>query len=98
MGWVTRGSRSYYFRSRWRDGRVETEVFSGLRAKLEAKADEEARDARRREAEEFAKEDELDAEIDRLFGKIEEITAERLHAAGYHRHKREWRRRRGGVG
>jgi len=98
MGWVTRGARSYYYRSRWRAGEVETEAFTGRRAVLEAQADEEEREARRREAEAFAEEDELDAEIDRLFIKIEEFTAERLLAAGYHRHKQEWRRRRSGMG
>ena len=98
MGWITRGSQAYFYRSKRVGGRVQTEAFSGLRAVLEAQVDEEEKFRREREAELLAEEDELDAEIGRLFRKIEDFTAERLHAAGYHRHKREWRRRRGRVG
>jgi hypothetical protein len=98
MGWVNRNGRSYYCRSKRAGGKVETEVFSGPLASLEAEADEEAREARRREAEQFAEEDELDAEIEKLFVAVEEFTAEQLLAAGYHRHKQEWRRRRRGMG
>jgi hypothetical protein len=98
MGWVTRGSKSYFYRSKRIGGKVQTEAFSGLRAEIEAERDEEARYEHRREADQFAEEDEIDAELERLFGKIEDFTAERLEAAGYHRHKREWRRRRNAKG
>lgn len=98
MGWVSRGAKFYYYRSRRIGGRVRTESFSGPIAELEAAADEEARYARRREAERFSEEDEIEDEIegelDRLFGKLEDFTTERLEAGGFYRHKRQWRRRR----
>ena len=98
MGLVERNGRRYFYRSKRRDGKVKTVVFSGLRAEIETEADEEAREERRREADEEARQDEIDSELDLLFVAIEEFTAERLLAAGYHRRKREWRRRRGALG
>jgi hypothetical protein len=95
MAWIDRNGKRYYYRSKRINGRVATECFSGSRAEREAAADEDAKAGRRREAESLAEEDEIDAEIDRLFGKIEEFTAERLDVEGFHQHKRQWRRRRG---
>src|SRR5262245_36126988 len=95
MGWVTRRTRDYYYRSRrLPDGRVTTEVHSGLAATLYAKEDEKERRARRRKLAEFAEEEALDAELDQLIARIEEFTIEYLEACGFHRHKRQWRKRR----
>jgi hypothetical protein len=98
MAWAFRNGRSYYYRSKRVAGKVKTEVFGGSCAILEAQADEEAKYKREREAESLAEEDRFDEELEKLIGAIEEFTAERLHAAGYHQHRREWRKRRGGVG
>lgn len=98
MGWIDRNGRSYYYKSRRVAGKVETEAFSGLRASLEASADERARAERGVKTALLEEDAALEAELDTLYSQIEEFTAERLHAAGYHRHKREWRRRRGGMG
>src|SRR5262245_51154134 len=94
MGWIQRGSKRYYYRSKRVGGRIRTEAFSGLRAELEARADDEAREARRREREQIAEDRELDAELDQLFGKLEELTAYQLEGLGYHCRQGEWRRRR----
>src|SRR5262245_60325612 len=91
MAWVNRNGQEYYYRSKRVDGKVRTEVFSGLRARSEAAVDERERKARQRE---LAEEDSLDEEIDRIFAAVEEFTAERLAFEGFHQHKREWRRRR----
>src|SRR5215475_12106391 len=94
MAWGFRNGKAYYFRSKRVGGEVRTECFGGPLAELEARADEEAREARRREAERFDAEDEIDREIDGIIDKIETFTVEQLQARGYHKHKREWRRRR----
>jgi hypothetical protein len=98
MGWVRRGAKDYYYRLKRVCGKVRTEAFSGRRAELEAAADAKARVERARETEESAEEDDLDAEIDRLFAAVEEVAIERLDADGFHLYKREWRRRRQSAG
>lgn len=93
MGWVTRGSKSYYYKSRRVGGRVETEFFSGLYAQLAAAADEEERAERQREASILAEDDSLDRQIAEAFDAVEDLARQELEQAGFYRHKRQWRRR-----
>ena len=99
MAWETRGGRRYYYRKVWKDGRCFS-VYEGggVVGELKAAAAEEeraresgrARDVRA----ELAALDAVDAMIDREWRAVKAAADELLEAAGYHRHKRQWRRRR----
>jgi hypothetical protein len=102
MGWETRGGAGpYYYRKVRRGGRVVSEyVGRGDMATLFALLDEQAREQKAAEAEirreEQREEAEADARLDALVREAEAVAADRLIGLGYHRHKRQWRRRRGG--
>ena len=100
MGWETRGNGSYYYRKVRDGGRVRSEYLgAGLVAELLADADDLSR--QRRQLEDEARRAEVDAErrtaatlaeVDRM---VQTMTAAALIAAGYHTHRRQWRRQRG---
>ena len=99
MGWETRGNGRYYYRKTRRGGRVRSEYLgAGLVAELRAEADDLSR--QRRQLEDEARRAEVDAErrtaatlaeVDRM---VQDLTAAALIAAGYHAHRRQWRRQR----
>jgi hypothetical protein len=99
MAWETRGGRRYYYRKVWKDGRCFS-VYEGggLGAELSAERAESERataQAQRltmRAA--MARQDAIDAEIDQAWAFVRVAVDEALEAAGYHRHKRQWRLRR----
>jgi hypothetical protein len=99
MPWEERAGRRYYYRKVRRGGRVFS-VYegNGLRGLLKAEEDEEAREAKRRAAldarAELAAQDAVDAVIDRQWQTVKAAADAALEAAGYHRHKRQWRLRR----
>jgi hypothetical protein len=99
MGWETRGNGSYYYRKVRDGGRVRSEyVGAGMIADMLAEVDADSRhdaewrrqawraevDAERRTAATLA-------EVDRM---VQDMTAAALIAAGYHAHRRQWRRQR----
>ena len=99
MGWEERNGKSYYYRKE-RDGSRVRSVYvgSGEVARLLAQLDhiERAERMLEREAardwrEEIAS---LDAELDELGAVVKDDTAATLIINGFHRHKREWRRKR----
>jgi hypothetical protein len=101
VSWETRdrGGR-YYTRSRREGGRIVREyVGRGYVAELAARLDE--LDRERREDERAALNHERDrleateAPILALHEEVERLVRGALLAAGYHRHKGQWRRRRG---
>jgi hypothetical protein len=99
MALVFRNARPYYHRSVRRDGRVTSEYRgSGKLALLIHEMDGMSRDARAWER--LEETDERDAReaaeqpLDEYFDLVEQIVREALLAAGYHQHKREWRKRR----
>jgi hypothetical protein len=99
MGWKKRGNHSYYYRQRREGGRLVSEyIGAGLLAELTAAqvADhrEERMRARLRLAQQRREHAEMEEQIEQISELIEEHLAAELVAAGYHRHKREWRRRR----
>jgi hypothetical protein len=102
MGWESRGgSGPYYYRKVRRGGRVVSEyVGRGEDAALIALFDGAAHDSREAEAEDRRaarqKEAETDARLDALVREAEAAASARLVELGYHQHKRQWRRRRGG--
>jgi hypothetical protein len=100
MGWETRGNGRYYYRKVRDGGRVRSEyIGAGVVAELLAEADDRGR--QRRQLEDEARRAEVDAErhtaatlaeVDRM---VQTMTAAALIAAGYHTHRRQWRRQRG---
>jgi hypothetical protein len=97
MGW----ERGYYYRVRKVNGRVVREyVGTGRVAHLAAHLD--ALDREKREAEraawreERAQLDALDAGVAALIRLTDLAAAAALLAAGFHQHKRQWRRKRHG--
>ena len=99
MGWETRGNGSYYYR-KVRDGsRVRSEyVGAGLVAEAMAEIDDIGRfsDAHERATWAATVQAERDAEraINESAEVAETLTAAVLIAAGYHTHRRQWRRQR----
>lgn len=100
MAWETRdrGGR-YYTRSRREGGRVIREyVGGGTTGEQAAAADAQRRAARDAERAllraERERAQEIDAELAALHRTVELLTRGHLLAAGYERHKRQWRMRR----
>jgi hypothetical protein len=99
MGWETRGNGRYYYRKVRRGGRVCSEyVGRGLVADMLADIDDDARHdaqvqqrARRAEVDAERRTAATLAEVDRM---VQDMTAAALIAAGYHTHRRQWRRQR----
>lgn len=99
MGWETRGNGRYYYRKVRDGGRVRSEYLgAGVVAELLAEVDDLDRQRRQLEAEEW--QDVIDAErrhgaplaeVDRM---VQGMASAVLIAAGYHTHRRQWRRQR----
>lgn len=95
-----RGDHAYYYRKRWRDGRPVSEYVGGGILGLIVAEQDEAERAERAEAEaawraERARMEEEDRTHAEYFDRVEAQVREMLLAAGYHRPKRRWRKRRG---
>lgn len=99
MALVYRNGRPRLQRSVRRDGRVTTEYRASGEvavaiARLEA-YDAEDKDLERRSFQ--AKRDAVEAvegNLEDYFNRVEDLARSALYAAGFHRPKREWRRRR----
>jgi hypothetical protein len=101
MGWKRINGRSYYYRSAREGGRVRTEyVGAGEVASLIAQADTIERDRREAERRDWEAERQRaaaeDRELDEWFDGIGSIADAAMIAAGFHKHKGQWRRRRDG--
>jgi hypothetical protein len=100
MAWETRGEHGpYYTRSRRVNGRVVREyVGSGEVAEIVALADETMRLQARAKAEQEREALERARETAAAGGDVDEaaeiLARAEMVAAGWHRHKGEWRRRR----
>ncbi len=99
MGWEERRGRSYYYRKERTGARVRSVyVGSGLTAHFAAKLDatERTEAKQKRRAEQRARQSELakDEELNALGDLVRQVTAAHLLAEGFHRHKRQWRRKR----
>jgi hypothetical protein len=99
MGWEERRGRSYYYRKERVGDRVRSVyVGGGATASFLARFDTldrmEAQANRAAEATAIRDMAAPDEELDALGEVIRQITAARLLADGFHRHKRQWRRKR----
>jgi hypothetical protein len=101
MAFEERNGRLYYYRKVREDGRVRSEyVGSGEAASLWAamteldRADRESERAVRRADQERERAEER--EVSDWFERIEAVADAAMFAAGFHRHKGQWRRRRHG--
>lgn len=100
MGWETRGSGTYYYRKVRSGGRVRSEyIGAGFVAEALAELDARGRQAAAVQRQAWRAEAEAErrtaatlAEVDRM---VQTMTAAALIAAGYHTHRRQWRRQRG---
>jgi hypothetical protein len=101
MGVESRRGRLYYYRKRREGGRVVSEYMGSAfvapiierqmkRERLKRKKERERLDEKLRTIEE------LEAEIDRVCDLVEQVATANLIASGYHRHNRQWRKRRNG--
>ena len=99
MAWEERGGRRYYYRKVWKDGRCFS-VYEGggavgeLAAERDARERAESRGVTRDTRAELAALDKVDAMIDSQWRDVKAAAEEALEAAGYHRHKRQWRLKR----
>ena len=99
MGWKTINGRRYYHKSERDGGRVKTTYFgageSGLLVSLLELEDRAAREAehqqRKSEKGECETEEKAVAE---WFDGVEAVADGAMIAAGYHKHKGQWRRKR----
>jgi hypothetical protein len=99
VAWERRGGNLYYYQSERVDGRVRKKyVGTGEIAELVAHADETIRRTRAERRERVRAELEeargLASAADELNEAAEILARAEMVAAGYHRHKGEWRRRR----
>ena len=99
MAWERRGSNLYYYQSERVDGRVRKKyVGAGEVAQAVAHADETIRQSRAAQRErarvEFEEAKTLASVGEELWEAADILAVAQLVAAGYHRHKGEWRMRR----
>ena len=100
MAWETRGHRGrYYTRSRREGGTVIREyVGGGAKGELAAREDAARRAARAAQRAAIEAERErvraIDAALMDLHRTVDQLTRGALMAAGFERHKRQWRTRR----
>ncbi len=99
MGWEERRGRSYYYRKERTGDRVRS-VYVGsgasahFAAKLDAMERTEAKQKRRAEGRALQSELAKDEELDALGEMVRQVVAAQLLVDGFHRHKRQWRRKR----
>jgi hypothetical protein len=99
MGWERRGNHEYYYRKAREGSRVKsTYVGRGEMAhmisKFEASSGEVEKLLRLKKSIEFQDQERLEAAIDRVVELVELFTEATLLTAGFHTHRRQWRRKR----
>jgi len=99
MGWEQRGSESYFYRKERSAGHVRS-VYVGrgeiavLTARLDKMQREEREAQRAKERKEQRGFDSLDQNIDNLVRLSCTLTEAILIGAGFHQHKRQWRKQK----
>lgn len=99
MGWEKRGNNSYYYKKE-RDGLRVKSVYVGsgevahMISKLQSSSRQIERFARYMKSSEQLKFEEAQAAIEQASELIQLTTQAALLTAGFHTHKRQWRRKR----
>ncbi len=99
MGWERRGNNQYYYRKH-REGSHVRSVYVGqgeiavLTAQLDEMQREQNETLRARERKEQRAFDTFDQSIDTLSRLSSTLTEAVLMAAGFHQHKRQWRKQK----
>ena len=98
MAWETRGNRRYYYRKKRVSGRVVSEyIGTGAIADLTASTQEQttrqSKFARKLDHDQQRQQAAIDTEIKQCESELHKLLAPVLVAAGYHRHKRQWRKK-----
>lgn len=101
MGWEERGNRSYYYRKRRIGDQVRSEYMGrGELGDLCAAEDRLERRARKAERDALRAAQQAEAEVDRRLAAHEQqlraLTEAALAAAGFRKHRGQWRKRRNG--
>lgn len=98
MAWEDRNGNRYYYRKRRIGDRVVSEYMGGDIASLFAMIDENERERRDLDREidraEREEQQDLDHQVDEVISLARVLADATLLAAGYHRHKGQWRKRR----
>jgi len=99
MAWEMRGNRSYYYRKVRFGGRVRSEYIGvGMLAEAHAALDEIGRESAAAGRVAWAATVQAERDAERALNESAEVaetlTAAVLIAAGYHTHRRQWRRQR----
>ena len=99
MAWEERNGRLYYYRKRRVGSHVVSEyIGSGSTARIAAEIDDLKRDKRKLQREiwviQKAQNDAMDKEFNSIINLIMKLTHATLLIAGFHTHKRQWRKRR----
>lgn len=97
MGWETRGGREYYYRKEREDGRVRSVYVGGgetarMIAQLEAMRSDEREGKRILARMERGRIEKQEADVNRVCAVVEPLMTAALLAAGFHTHRRQWRR------
>jgi hypothetical protein len=95
MGWKLINGRRYFYKSERRGGRVESTYFGAgdsalLMAMLQAE-DQAGREVARAEREEADAEERT---VSEWFDDVQAVADAAMVAAGFHKHKGQWRRKR----
>ncbi len=99
MGWKTINGRRYYYKSERVGGRVKTTYFGAgesgsLMANIVAFERLERAADRERSREERAEAEAEEQAISGWFDGVQAVTDAAMIAAGFHKHKGQWRRKR----
>lgn len=101
MGWERRGTNSYYYKKERAGSKVKS-VYVGcgdvahMISKLQSSSRMVERLARLMKSPQAVEQEKVEAELDQLTDQIHLITHGALLAAGFHTHKRQWRKKRHG--
>jgi hypothetical protein len=99
MGWKRINGQEYYYRSERQGGRVKTTYVGGgilgsLVARLEQSDRQERQLQRKQQRAEREESDNLERVVSEWFSDVQRIADAAMIAAGFHKHKGQWRRKR----
>lgn len=99
MGWETRAGRQYYYEKQWVNGTCHSKYLgTGVLADCASRLAELDQQRRHLDRDIFkaheVEQDQIDQEIDKVCSQVKQVVTAALLTAGYHQHKREWRKKR----